>query len=88
LTDHPGHALRSRDVTGASGLFSVLFEGQTKMSVHAFLDALAYSGMGFSWGGHESLSEPFDVTSHGVATEWSQDAPASAFTSGSGMSTT
>jgi len=75
LPEDPGHAIWARDFSGSSGLFSVLFEGQTEKSVYAFLDALTYFGMGFSWGGYESLAVPFDVTSHRVATDWSQDAP-------------
>jgi cystathionine beta-lyase len=56
LPGDPGHALWSRDYTGACGLFGfVLKPGPTK-AVHAFLDSLKLFGLGFSWGGFESLA--------------------------------
>lgn len=56
LPDHPAHAVWRRDYSGASGLFAfVLRPGPTK-AVHAFLDTLTLFGLGFSWGGFESLA--------------------------------
>jgi cystathionine beta-lyase len=51
-----GHALWERDYTGAAGVFSVVFKPCAESSVHAFLDALKLFGLGFSWGGFESLA--------------------------------
>jgi cystathionine beta-lyase len=52
----PGHELWRRDFRGSSGLFSiVLAEG---LDGAAFVDALTLFGIGFSWGGFESLAIP------------------------------
>jgi cystathionine beta-lyase len=56
LPDSRDHALWKRDFTGAGGLFSVVLEPCPKAAVHAFLDALQLFGLGFSWGGFESLA--------------------------------
>ncbi|RSV50313.1 cystathionine beta-lyase, partial [Sphingomonas koreensis] len=51
-----GHALGKRDFTGACGLFGVVLKPCSQRAVHAFLDALKLFGLGFSWGGYESLA--------------------------------
>ena len=56
LEDDPGHALWKRDFTGACGLFGVVLKPAPEKAVHAFLDALELFGLGFSWGGYESLA--------------------------------
>jgi cystathionine beta-lyase len=56
LPDDPGHALWKRDFTGACGLFGVVLKPASQRAVHAFLDALEIFGLGFSWGGYESLA--------------------------------
>jgi cystathionine beta-lyase len=56
LPDDPGHALWKRDFTGACGLFGVVLQPASQRAVHAFLDALELFGLGFSWGGYESLA--------------------------------
>lgn len=56
LPDDPGHAIWKRDFSGACGLFGVVLKPTTQRSVHAFLDALTLFGLGFSWGGFESLA--------------------------------
>jgi cystathionine beta-lyase len=55
LESDPSHALWKRDFTGASGLFSVALKPIPTTKVHAFLDALDLFGLGFSYGGFESL---------------------------------
>lgn len=50
----PDHALWARDFTGACGLFGVVL--RPGGDAHAFLDALELFGLGFSWGGFESLA--------------------------------
>ena len=63
LEDDPGHALWSRDFLGASGLFSFKLRGGfTKRALAAMLDGLRFFGMGYSWGGFESLAAPFRVS--------------------------
>ena len=56
LEVHPGHALWKRDFTGSSGIFSIVLDGGDKKQAHAFLDALQIFGLGYSWGGYESLA--------------------------------
>jgi cysteine-S-conjugate beta-lyase len=56
LESFPGHGLWKRDFSGASGIFSVVLEGGGKEEAHAFLDALEIFGLGYSWGGYESLA--------------------------------
>jgi cystathionine beta-lyase len=55
LPEDPGHALWRRDFSGASGLFSIELRPVPEAAVTAFLDALTLFGMGYSWGGFESL---------------------------------
>jgi cystathionine beta-lyase len=59
LPGAPGHDLWRRDFTGASGLFSIALKPVSDVAVAAMLDGLALFGMGFSWGGFESLVVPF-----------------------------
>ncbi len=56
LEDSPDHLLWRRDCTGANGLFGVVLRPASRHAVEAFLDALRLFGLGFSWGGHESLA--------------------------------
>lgn len=55
LESHPEHALWKRDFSGSNGLFSVIFKDTTPESLDKFLEAMSLFGMGFSWGGYESL---------------------------------
>ena len=56
LPEFPGHAIWSRDFKGACGLFSFALNPAPDAAVDAFLDALMLFGLGFSWGGFESLA--------------------------------
>jgi cystathionine beta-lyase len=76
LPDDPGHAIWRRDFTGASGLFSFVLKPVPDKAVHAFLDALELFGMGFSWGGYESLVIMFDCAEYRSATKWDPGGPA------------
>jgi cystathionine beta-lyase len=59
LPSCPGHALWRRDFSGASGLFSIALRRDiAKPAVDAMLDGMELFGMGFSWGGFESLMVP------------------------------
>ena len=75
LEDDPGHAIWKRDFTGASGLFSVVLRPAPQVSVDAMLNTLTLFGMGYSWGGFESLVIPFDCASYRTATKWSPGGP-------------
>lgn len=56
LPEAPGHDLWARDYTGACGLFGFALKPAPDAAVDAFLDALGLFGLGFSWGGFESLA--------------------------------
>jgi cystathionine beta-lyase len=58
LESHPDHALWKRDFSGSSGIFSIVLAGGGQREAHAFLDALGIFGLGYSWGGFESLAVP------------------------------
>jgi cysteine-S-conjugate beta-lyase len=75
LEDDPGHAIWKRDFTGASGLFSVVLRPAPQKSVDAMLNTLTLFGMGYSWGGFESLVIPFDCAGYRTATKWSPGGP-------------
>lgn len=79
LASHPGHALWKRDFTGATGLFSIVLKPVSEKALAAFLDGLKLFGMGYSWGGYESLVIPFDPTSYRTATRWQEAGPALRF---------
>lgn len=76
LPSDPGHAIWKRDFTGASGLFSLILKPAPQRAVAAFFDALKLFGMGYSWGGYESLAIPFDCTDYRTATRWKVEGPA------------
>ena len=75
LESHPGHALWKRDFKGSSGLFSVVLTPCSEAAVAAMLDDLQFFGMGYSWGGFESLVVPFDCGSYRTATRWQPGGP-------------
>ncbi|MFT4091729.1 MAG: cystathionine beta-lyase [Asticcacaulis sp.] len=56
LESHPGHVQFARDFTGANGLFLVVLKGDGQKTSQAFLEKLKLFGLGFSWGGYESLA--------------------------------
>jgi cysteine-S-conjugate beta-lyase len=56
LPGAPGHALWRRDFAGTNGLFGVVLRPGPPRAAAAFLDALQLFGLGFSWGGFESLA--------------------------------
>jgi cystathionine beta-lyase len=76
LENDPGHAIWKRDFTGASGLFSVVLKPAPPQAVDALLNAVKLFGMGYSWGGFESLVIPFDCASYRTATTWAPGGPA------------
>jgi cystathionine beta-lyase len=75
LPSDPGHAIWKRDFSGASGLFSIVLKPIPEQAVHAFCDALTLFGIGFSWGGYESLVIIFDCTDYRTATRWAPGGP-------------
>jgi len=70
LPGDAGHGLWQRDFTGASGLFAIVLKPASHNALAAMLDHLALFGMGYSWGGYESLILPFDPRTYRSATTW------------------
>ena len=56
LPDSHGHDIWKRDFTGQNGLLGFVLSPGPQAAVHALLDALELFGLGFSWGGYESLA--------------------------------
>ena len=79
LPSHPGQAIWQRDFTGASGLFAAILKPAREKALAAFLDGLTLFGMGYSWGGYESLVIPFDPASYRTATAWTGEGQALRF---------
>ncbi len=82
LEDCPGHAIWKRDFFGSSGLFSIVLKPVSDQAVAALLDSLQLFGMGYSWGGYESLVIPFDCTKYRTATRWAPGGPTLRFSVG------
>ena len=75
LPESTGHPLWRRDFKGASGLFGLALKPCSETQVAALLDGLKLFGMGFSWGGYESLcvfTNPKDIRS---AVPWRHEGP-------------
>lgn len=60
LPNCPGHETFLRDFKGSSGLFSFVLNGGTEAARAALIDGLEHFGIGYSWGGFESLALPVD----------------------------
>jgi cysteine-S-conjugate beta-lyase len=79
LPSYHGHDIWKRDFLGSSGLFSVILKPVTPQSLKDMLNDLALFGLGYSWGGYESLVIPFDCSSYRTATQWKPEGPALRF---------
>jgi cystathionine beta-lyase len=73
LDGDPGHAIWQRDFTGASGLFGVVLKPVARPALAAMMDGLQHFGMGFSWGGYESLIVPSEI--HRTAAPFAAEGP-------------
>jgi cystathionine beta-lyase len=60
LPDCPGHERWARDFKGSSGLFSFELKGANAAARATFVDRLELFGIGYSWGGYESLAIPVE----------------------------
>lgn len=69
LPGSPGHENWKRDFDGATGLFAITFR-KPEADVIAFVDALELFGIGYSWGGYESLVTLQPVHTCRTATPW------------------
>lgn len=70
LPGSPGHDFWARDFTGGCGLFSFVLKGGSSAARDALIDALQLFGIGYSWGGFESLATPVDPAPIRTASPW------------------
>ena len=70
LPGSPGHDLWKRDFTGGCGLFSFTFKGGDGANRNRFVDALELFGIGYSWGGFESLALPIEPANYRSCMAW------------------
>ncbi len=75
LPSHPGYDLWKRDFSGASGLFSLILHEISDQQLGLFLDNARLFGMGYSWGGYESLLIPFDPNDYRTINRWQPEGP-------------
>ena len=75
LPDDRGHAIWARDFAGASGLFGVVLQPTDAASVARMLDGMRIFGMGWSWGGFESLIIPTWPERLRTVTTWNPGGP-------------
>jgi cystathionine beta-lyase len=72
----PGHELFLRDLKGPSGLFSFVLNGGGEAARAALIDSLELFGIGYSWGGFESLAIPIDPDRIRTVVPWQAEGPA------------
>lgn len=77
LSSHPDHALWQREFTGAGSLFSFRIGSRSRAALAAMVDGFQLFGMGYSWGGFESLCIPIAPGKARTAVAW--DAPGQLF---------
>ncbi len=71
LPDFDGHDIWKRDFTGATGLLSFeLKEQYGAKEADNFVNALKLFGIGFSWGGYESLAMSLNMDALRSAKKW------------------
>lgn len=71
----PGHEFFKRDFKGSTGLFSAILKPCSPDQLAAMLDGLELFGMGYSWGGYESLIVPSNIEKSRTAKPWKTDGP-------------
>lgn len=70
LPSHPDHALFARDFTGSGCLFSIILPPAPRTAIAAMVDSMDVFGMGYSWGGFESLILPSEPARIRTAMPW------------------
>jgi cystathionine beta-lyase len=71
----PGHEYWARDFAGASGLFAFVLKGGGESERARFVDGLRHFGIGYSWGGFESLALPVDPQRVRSVTDRKEEGP-------------
>lgn len=75
LKNCPGHAYWKRDFAGASGLFGVVLKPVPLPALKTFFNAFKLFGIGFSWGGYESLCVHVRPETTRTARPWNEEGP-------------
>ncbi len=78
----PGHAVWKRDFSGSSGLFGAVLKPAPLAALKAYFNALKLFGIGFSWGGFESLCVHVHPERYRSATQWNAEGPVLRFHAG------
>jgi len=75
LASHPDHEIFARDFTGSGSLFSFELTPGPQAAVAALIDDLTLFGLGYSWGGYESLALPVKLGGNRTAVPWESPNP-------------
>jgi cystathionine beta-lyase len=78
----PGHANWKRDFSGSSGLFAAVMKPMSPVRVKAFFNAFKLFGIGYSWGGFESLCVHVRPDKNRTAEPWTDEGPVFRFSVG------
>lgn len=70
LPSHPDHAIFNRDFSGAGSLFAFRLTQRSRDALAAMVNGFELFGMGYSWGGYESLCIPFNPSNIRTAVPW------------------
>lgn len=73
LPSHPDHALFKRDFTGSGSLFAAILEPGPRSALAEMLDGFRLFGLGYSWGGYESLCIATSPQRTRTAVPWTDD---------------
>ncbi len=73
LPSHPDHAIYQRDFTGSGSLFAFRLKKRSRDALAAMVNGFELFGMGYSWGGYESLCLPFDPSNIRTAVPWTDE---------------
>jgi cystathionine beta-lyase len=82
LKSCPGHAVWKRDFTGSTGLFAAVLRPTPLAAVKAFFNALRTFGIGYSWGGYESLCVHVRPETSRTVRPWREEGPVFRFHAG------
>ncbi len=73
LPSHPDHKIFTRDFSGSGSLFSFSLPRAPQKALAAMIDKMELFGIGYSWGGFESLILPVNLSSNRSSTAWPND---------------
>ncbi|MEI9932418.1 MAG: cystathionine beta-lyase [Rhizomicrobium sp.] len=80
LQSDPGHTIWRRDYKGSSGLFGVELKPVNDKAMSAFFNGFEHFGLGYSWGGFESLVIPSEFKR--TASKFAHEGPVIRFHAG------